>query len=118
MVVITCGALGDPGQKGHCPEWECRSVSSPTITHERVMGSLRSSMLSLVNRPLLKRSRRQRHSCRSGIRLAKEPGRPQQVFQVMQTLLWRGQIFDAHIISREGLHRGEEMVFAAVWQFR
>src|SRR5947209_15481662 len=46
-VVITCGADCDPGQNGQKPGCVCRSTSSPTITQERVIGSLRSSMLSL-----------------------------------------------------------------------
>src|SRR5947209_1508760 len=46
-VAMTCGALGAPGQKGQYPGCPCRSTSSPTMTQERVIGSLRNSMLSL-----------------------------------------------------------------------
>jgi hypothetical protein len=44
-VVITCGAVGDPGQKGQYPACCGFSESSPTITQDRVIGSLRNSML-------------------------------------------------------------------------
>src|SRR5258708_4202381 len=46
-VAITCGAFCAPGQKGQCPGWPWRSTSSPTMTQERVIGSLRNSMLPL-----------------------------------------------------------------------
>src|SRR5215510_10696053 len=43
-VVMTCGWLGEPGQNGQCWSAPRRPSSSPTMTHERVIGSLRSSM--------------------------------------------------------------------------
>src|SRR5215472_8942978 len=43
-VEITCGWLGEPGQNGQCWSAPRRPSSSPTMTHERVIGSLRSSM--------------------------------------------------------------------------
>src|SRR5579872_1488463 len=47
-VAITCGACGDPGQNGQYPSaGRFRSPSFPTITHERVIGSLRNSMAIL-----------------------------------------------------------------------
>src|ERR1041385_7769678 len=46
-VAITCGAFCAPGQNGQYPGWLCRSTSSPTMTQERVIGSLRNSMLPL-----------------------------------------------------------------------
>src|SRR5258708_6642949 len=41
---ITCGALVAPGQNGQRPSGACFSGSSPTITQERVIGSLRNSI--------------------------------------------------------------------------
>ena len=44
-VEITCGVSGESGQKRQAPSERGLSAgSSPVITHERVMGSLRSSM--------------------------------------------------------------------------
>src|SRR5579872_581715 len=50
-VVMTWGWLGAPGQKGQCPSAWRRCSSSPTITQERVIGSLRSS-ISLLGKHL------------------------------------------------------------------
>src|SRR5579864_2224726 len=46
-LAMVCGAAEAPGQNGHEPEAVCCSASSPTMTQERVMGSLRNSMLCL-----------------------------------------------------------------------
>src|SRR5438552_18073229 len=43
-VEITCGWLGDPGQKGQPSDCRLLPSSLPTITQERVIGSLRNSI--------------------------------------------------------------------------
>src|SRR5437763_14374747 len=43
MELTTCGAFAAPGQYGHSPGGTA-SGASPVSTHERVIGSLRSSM--------------------------------------------------------------------------
>src|SRR6266852_5240475 len=59
-VAMVCGAFGAPGQNGQWLGWLCFSVSSPTMTQERVIGSLRNSIcvihLHLGKHPLGKAS--------------------------------------------------------------
>src|SRR5271165_874917 len=58
IALITCSDWPDSGQNGHRNSLACSSRSSPVMTHERVMGSLRSSIVLVLYVDCCARSKR------------------------------------------------------------